>query len=88
MPPEVSDVNSLMKELASWIDTSLENGEIPVPIIAVLAHYQFATIHPYYDGNGRIARLMTNLYFTLWRLWIERNLFFRRILRKKLTWLL
>jgi Fic family protein len=60
MPPEASDVSSLMKELASWIDTSLENGKIPVPIIAALAHYQFATIHPYYDGNGRTARLMTN----------------------------
>lgn len=60
MPPEASDVNSLMEELASWIDTSLENGKIPVPIIAALAHYQFATIHPYYDGNGRTARLITN----------------------------
>ncbi|QMU64725.1 MAG: cell filamentation protein Fic [Flavobacteriaceae bacterium] len=60
MPPEASDVGTLMKELVSWIDISLENRKIPVPIIAALAHYQFATIHPYYDGNGRTARLMTN----------------------------
>jgi Fic family protein len=34
--------------------------ELPAPIIAGLAHYQFATIHPYYDGNGRTARLLTS----------------------------
>lgn len=60
MPPEASDVSILMKELISWINTSLENNKIPVPIIAALAHYQFATIHPYYDGNGKTARLITN----------------------------
>lgn len=60
MPPEASDVSALMKELVSWIDISLKNNKIPVPIIAALAHYQFATIHPYYDGNGRTARLITN----------------------------
>ena len=60
MPPEASDVSGLMKDLVSWIDASLENGKIPVAIIAALAHYQFATIHPYYDGNGRTARLITN----------------------------
>jgi len=60
MPPEASEVSGLMKALVSWIDTSLKKGKIPVPIIAALAHYQFATIHPYYDGNGRTARLITN----------------------------
>jgi Fic family protein len=60
MPPEASEVSGLMKALVSWIDISLKKGKIPVPIIAALAHYQFATIHPYYDGNGRTARLITN----------------------------
>jgi Fic family protein len=61
MPPEAKDVPALMAELVKWVAASLESGELPVPIIAALAHYQFATIHPYYDGNGRTARLLTTL---------------------------
>lgn len=55
MPPEAKDVSDLMAALISWIKQST----IPCPIIAGIAHYQFATIHPYYDGNGRTARLLT-----------------------------
>ena len=58
MPPEAKDVSDLMKGLVNWIN---ENQEIPAPIVAAIAHYQFATIHPYYDGNGRTARLLTTL---------------------------
>jgi Fic family protein len=59
MPPEAKDVSILMKELVDWLNTEMEKRVIPGPIIAGLAHYQFATIHPYYDGNGRTARLLT-----------------------------
>ena len=58
MPPEAKDVPNLMRNLVNWIK---ENAEIPSPITASIAHYQFATIHPYYDGNGRTARLLTTL---------------------------
>lgn len=61
MPPEAKDVPILMKELVTWINTSLNDGEQPIPMVAALAHYQLATIHPYFDGNGRTARLLTNL---------------------------
>jgi Fic family protein len=50
-----------MRELIAWIGNESANDDLPVPIIACLAHYQFATIHPYYDGNGRTARLLTTL---------------------------
>ena len=59
MPPEAKDVAALMKDLTVWLKEKEE--EIPCPILAALAHYQFATIHPYYDGNGRTARLLATL---------------------------
>jgi Fic family protein len=64
MPPEAKDVLALMKDLASWIQAS-EPKDLPCPIRAGIAHYQFATIHPYYDGNGRTARLLTTLILHL-----------------------
>ncbi len=61
MPPEAKDVPALMKHLVRWVNATIEVGELPVPVVGALAHYQFATIHPYFDGNGRTARLLTNL---------------------------
>ena len=64
MPPEAKDVSPLMKALVAWISTSRRHS-LPCPIRAGIAHYQFATIHPYYDGNGRTARLLTTLILHL-----------------------
>ena len=61
MPPEAKDVPELMYELVDWINGEVSKAELPIPLIAAIAHYQFATVHPYYDGNGRTARLLTNL---------------------------
>lgn len=58
MPPEAKDVADLMKEFVSWINSA---NDIPLPIKASIIHYQFVTIHPYFDGNGRTARLLTTL---------------------------
>jgi Fic family protein len=60
LPPEAKDVPRLMDQLVQWINAPATQ-EIPAPIRAGIAHYQFATIHPYYDGNGRAARLLTTL---------------------------
>lgn len=58
MPPEAKDIPLLMKEFVNWINTT---KDIPVPIKTAIIHYQFVTIHPYFDGNGRTARLLTTL---------------------------
>jgi Fic family protein len=57
LPPEARDVPLLMSGLVAWVRQA-EEERLPVPILAGLAHYQFVTIHPYYDGNGRTARLL------------------------------
>lgn len=64
LPPETKDVPALMSALVAWIKQSEEAG-LPCPIRAGIAHYQFATIHPYYDGNGRTGRLLTTLVLHL-----------------------
>ena len=62
LPPEAKDVPSLMEQLIAWIT---QKDELPVPLKAGIAHYQYATIHPYFDGNGRTARLLTTLILHL-----------------------
>ena len=58
LPPETKDVPVMMKDLITWVNENID--KLPTPIVASLFHYQFVTIHPYFDGNGRTARLMTN----------------------------
>ncbi len=62
MPPESKDVPGLMRNMIYWIK---ESYDLPCPIVAAITHYQFATIHPYYDGNGRTARLLATLILHL-----------------------
>lgn len=57
LPPEAQDVPALMAALVDWVNSAEKEG-LPAPLIAGLVHYQFVTVHPYYDGNGRTARLL------------------------------
>ena len=61
MPPEVKDVPDFMRDFMAWINDEVSKAELPIFLVAAIAHYQFATIHFYYDGNGRTARLLTHL---------------------------
>lgn len=57
LPPEYKDVPMHMAALVEWANNAEKEG-LPAPLIAGLVHYQFVTIHPYYEGNGRTARLL------------------------------
>jgi len=57
IPPDAKDVKRLMTELMEFIDKSI--GKIDPIILAALFHRQYVIIHPFMDGNGRTARLLT-----------------------------
>lgn len=58
LPPEIKDVPIMMDDLVKWVQDNIKT--LPTLIVAGLFHYQFVTIHPYFDGNGRTARLITS----------------------------
>lgn len=58
--PSAKIVPKLTQELLEWIKTSRRNNIHPV-VRAGILHLQFVSIHPFTDGNGRVARLLTQL---------------------------
>ncbi len=61
IPPEYCDVPELIDELVRYVNTTDDH---PL-IVAAVVHYQLVTIHPFEDGNGRTARLLSGYIMDL-----------------------
>lgn len=72
IPPVHTSVQELMNDLEKFV----HNNEFFLPDLLKIAliHYQFETIHPFLDGNGRVGRLLITLYL------VEKEIFKRPIL--------
>lgn len=63
-PQNPKDIEELMTNLVDYInDSSLEDFDSLVKMAII--HYQFESIHPFYDGNGRTGRIINILYLVL-----------------------
>ena len=61
IPPEAAEVEALIDELVEYVEKSDDHPLVKAGVI----HYQLVTIHPFEDGNGRTARLMSGYYLDL-----------------------
>ncbi len=59
IPPNVEDMQQAMSDLEKYMNTDSDTDPL---IQAALIHYQFETIHPFLDGNGRVGRLLITLF--------------------------
>jgi Fic family protein len=57
-PPGPLDVPHLMREFTEWVNKSVDVSSI---LVAGIAQFQFVHIHPFIDGNGRTARILSTL---------------------------
>ncbi|MGN6209183.1 Fic family protein [Asticcacaulis sp.] len=73
VPPHHERVVELMSDMEKFLhDDALK---VPPLIRIAIAHYQFETIHPFLDGNGRLGRLMISLYLASERLLVKPALY-------------
>ena len=59
VPPPVSQLQGALADLERFLH---EQPKLPVLVRCALVHYQFETIHPFLDGNGRLGRLLIVFY--------------------------
>jgi Fic family protein len=75
IPPPPKEALAALSQLEKYIQRQ-ERGDIPDLVDAALIHYQFETIHPFADGNGRVGRMLITLH-----------LFMRKVIREPILYL-
>lgn len=70
--PEFKKVPGLVRDLFDWLGH--DAGALHPVLVAGILHFEFVSIHPFSDGNGRVTRLLTQLYL------YKKNYAFRRVL--------
>lgn len=62
VPPVAEALDSFLERFAFFYDPAKQHGVRPLIVLAA-AHHRLMWIHPFLDGNGRVARLFTDAYF-------------------------
>ena len=82
VPPPVNEMQDCLTALEKYIHT---DSDLPALIRIGMIHYQFETIHPFLDGNGRMGRLLITLLLTIWQILSQPLLYLSIFIEKNKT---
>ena len=84
-PQDEKEIRDLLKNLEDYIN---ENDDVDPLIKMALIHYQFESIHPFYDGNGRTGRILKCFIFSIKSLLDSPILYLSNYINRNKKWLL
>lgn len=79
IPPNVNDMNVALSKLDKYIND--DKSEVDSLVKTALIHYQFETIHPFLDGNGRLGRIIILLHLIQEKLLLKPNVYMSYFLK-------
>lgn len=79
IPPNIDDMNVASNELDKYINN--DKSDVDSLIKTALIHYQFETIHPFLDGNGRLGRIIILLHLIQEKILLKPNVYMSYFLK-------